>query len=447
MTKHLFLLVDTIVFFLLTWGILSLRHGGLAWPRFVNQLYVYIPIFLLTTFVLWVFSFYDVKLLRKRVIAYKRLIIAWAIALCGSASLIYFVTAWPNIHLPAPRRILIVILLAYFIYVYLLRRNYFKLDFAKRNVLIFGTSPTIAELVKGMHASRGYRIKAYENAPQDDKKYNLKNLDLVIVGSRLFRENPQAWDIVTRKFIAKGICVDTDFNAYEGIFQRISRESIEDSMWLLRGIGNRHENSMYNMLKRIMDLTLALFMLPFIVPLGCFIWVLIKMFDGGRPIFKQKRVGYFGKEFTIYKFRTITSKTQESRQETLTKTGPFLRRFRLDEIPQIFNVLRGDISLVGPRPLWVGEYTILNDHIPHHHIRSIAKPGITGWAQLNFKAPPNYKTKNGNQQLAESAAFDAAFKRFSYDVWYIKNHSIFLDIDILIKTGLRMFIKDSHVAS
>ena len=447
MTNRAFLLVDTLVFFLMTWGILTLRHGGLSWPGFRDQLYVFIPIFLLATFVLWLFSFYDVKLLRQRVIAYKRLVVAYIITLLGSASVIYFVTALPQIHLPTPRRVLIVILLAYFAYIYFLRRNYFKLDFAKRNVLIFGSSPTISELVKGMRASRGYRIKEYENAPQQDKKYNLKNIDLVIVGSKLFRENPQAWETITRKFIAKGACVDTDFNAYENVFQRVSRESVEDNMWLLRGIGNRRENSMYNMLKRAMDVGLSVCMLPFLLPLGCFIWLLVYLVDKGNPVFKQKRVGYFGKEFTIYKFRTITTKTQESDKETLTKTGSFLRRFRLDEIPQIINVLRGDISLVGPRPLWVGEYTILNEHIPHHHIRSIAKPGITGWAQLNFKAPPNYKTKNGNQQLAEQAAFDGAFTRFAYDVWYIKNHSIMLDIDILVKTGLRMFIKDSHVAS
>ena len=247
---------------------------------------------------------------------------------------------------------------------------------------------------------------------------------MVIVGSKLFRENPQAWDIITRQFIARGAYVDTDFNAFEQVSQRVSRESVEDSMWLLRGIGNRHQHSMYNMLKRVMDVSMALILLPILIPLGCFIWLLIRLLDKCDPVFAQKRVGYFGKEFTIYKFRTITPKTQESAQETLTKTGPFLRRFRLDEIPQIINVLKGDLSLVGPRPLWVGEYTILNDHIPNHHIRSITKPGITGWAQLNFKAPPNYKTRNGNKSLVEQASFDGAFTRFSYDVWYIKNASI-----------------------
>ncbi len=445
MTNRAFLLLDGAVFFLMTWGILSLRHRGLTWPQFRDQLYVYIPIFLLATFVLWLFSFYDAKLLRKRIIAYKRLIIAWIITLLGSASIIYFAYAFP-IHLPTPRRVLIVILFLYFAYIYAFRRNYFKLDFAKTNVLIFGSSPTITELVKLMRQSRGYRIKEKEEVPLSNKKYNLKHIDLVIVGSKLFRENPQAWEIITRQFIARGAYVDTDFNAFEYISQRVSRESVEDSMWLLRGIGNRHEHAMYNMLKRVMDVSLALIMLPILIPLGCFIWLLVQLIDQCNPIFTQKRIGYFGREFTMYKFRTITPTTQESEEETLTETGSLLRRFRLDEIPQIINVLKGELSLVGPRPLWVGEYTILNNHIPNHHIRSIAKPGITGWAQLNFKAPPNYKTKNGNKQLIEQSAFDGAFTRFSYDVWYIKNHSIMLDLEILVKTGLRMFIKDSHVA-
>ena len=446
MTGKLFFLIDAVAFFLITWGILNARHGGLTWPQFRDQLYVYIPIFLLASFLLWLFSFYDVKLMRKKIIAYKRIIIVWVLTLLGSASVIYFAYAIP-VHLPTPRRILIIILFLYFAYVYLLRRNYFKLDAAKTNVLIFGSSPTITELVKLMRESRGYRIKEKEDIPPSDKKYNLKHIDVIIVGSKLFRENPQAWDVVTQQFIARGAYVDTDFNAFDYVSQRISRESVEDSMWVLRGIGNRHENSMYNMLKRTLDLVLALVMLPFLVPLGCFIWLLIRVIDRCDPIFSQKRVGHFGKEFVMYKFRTITPTTQESEQETITKTGNFLRRFRLDEIPQIINVLKGELSFVGPRPLWVGEYALLNANIPNHHIRSIAKPGITGWAQLNFKAPPNYKTKNGNKDLIEKAAFDAAFTRFSYDVWYIKNHTIMLDIEIMVKTGLRMFIKDSHVAS
>ena len=117
----------------------------------------------------------------------------------------------------------------------------------------------------------------------------------------------------------------------------------------------------------------------------------------------------------------------------------------MDEIPQLINVLRGELSFVGPRPLWEGELTILNSNIPNHTIRTIVKPGITGWAQLNFKAPPNYKITDAQHPAAEPHAFDAAFTRFSYDVWYIKNRSLWLDIEIMIKTGIRAFIKDSYV--
>ena len=446
MNGKLFFITDTLAFFLITWITLYIRHGGLTWVKFRHQLWAFLPIFLFVSFVLWLFSFYDIKLLRKRVIAYKRLAVAFIITLIGSASMIYFVSALP-VQLPTPRRILIAILGIYFSYVYLFRRNYFKLDFAKTNVLFFGESATLTELIQEVKSSRGFCVRGQNPVPAPGNRYSLRNLDLVIIGSKLFKEHPQAWEVISRDFIAKGACVDTDFNAYERMLRRVSRESIADSTWLLRGIGNRREDVMYNMLKRTADMVLAICLLPILTPLGVLIWCLIRVIDGEKPLFTQKRVGLLGKEFHIYKFRTIISKTQETEKEQLTKTGPFLRRFRLDEIPQIINVLRGDISFVGPRPLWVGEWAILNNSIPNHAIRTIVKPGITGWAQLNFKAPPNYKTKNGQNELAERRAFEAAFTRFSYDVWYIKNRSIGLDVDILIKTGLRMFIKDTKVGA
>lgn len=282
--------------------------------------------------------------------------------------------------------------------------------------------------------------------PDSRTTYSLRNLDLVVISSGLFRQHPEAWPAVVKKFIAKGACVDTDFNVFEHIFRRVSRESIDDGMWLLRGIGNRRESAMYNMLKRSLDMTLAVGMLPFLLPLGGLIWLAIKLIDREEPLFKQKRVGYMGKSITVYKFRTIKQKNQESENEEITRMGALLRRFRLDEIPQIFNVLKGEISFVGPRPLWAGEWGILNQHIPNHSIRTIVKPGITGWAQLNFKAPPNYKIAFETSGRQSPQIFDGAFTRFSYDVWYIKNRSVLLDIEILVKTGIRMFIKDSNVA-
>ncbi len=376
-------------------------------------------------------------------IAYGRLVVAFVIALAGSASMIYFLVALP-VHIPTPRRILVAILGLYFAYLYLARRNYFKLDFAKTNLLLFGKSPTLTELARELKSSRGFCIRGQSEEPSATAHYSLSNLDLVVIGSKLFKQHPAAWEIISKKFIAKGACVDTDFNAYERVLRRASRESIEDSTWLLRGIGNRRQDYMYAMLKRVTDVLLALVLLPLLLPLGTLIWLFIRLVDREEPIFTQKRVGLLGTEFYIYKFRTISSETQESEHETLIRGGSFLCRFRLDEIPQILNVLRGEISFVGPRPLWVGEWSILNQSIPNHTIRTIVKPGITGWAQLNFKAPPNLKLQKNRQA---GSAFDAAFTRFSYDVWYIKNRSFMLDIGILVKTVLRIFIKDAKIES
>ena len=442
MNGKLFFLLDTFSFFLITWGTLYVRHGGLTWSNFCHQLVAFVPIFLFVTFVLWLFSFYDIKLLRKRAIAYKRLAIVFFITLIGSASVIYFVSALP-FSLPTPRRILIAILFLYTSYVYLLRRNYFKLDFAKTNLFFFGQSPTLDELIKEIKSSRGFCVRGHETAPIAGKHYNLHNLDSVIIGSKLFKNQPQAWDIISSQFISKGAVVDTDFNAYERVLRRVSRESIEDSIWLLRGIGNRRQQAIYSMLKRTLDLTIAICLLPFVLPLGVIIWLFIRLIDGYPPFFIQKRVGQLEQAIYVYKFRTIKPGGTE---DHITRCGKFLRRFRLDEIPQIINVLRGDISFVGPRPIWFNEHEFLKSHVPNHGLRTIIKPGITGWAQLNFKAPPTYfNFRNNAPENLDPQAFDAAFTRFSYDVWYIKNRSIGLDLDILIKTGLRMFIKDSKV--
>ena len=442
MNGKLFFLLDFVVFFAITYSAVYLRHGGITWLDFRHQLWTFVPIFLLAGFVLWLFSFYDVKLLRKQIIAYKRLVIAFIITFFGTAGVIYFVSALP-LHIPTPRRILIVILLAYFGYVYVFRRNYFKLDAAKINLLFLGDSPTLAELAKELKNSRGFRVRGQEPLPSTEKHYLLRNLDMIVIGSKLFREHPEAWNIVSSKFIAKGAVVDTDFNAHEQILRRVSRESIEDSTWLLRGIGNRRENAMYNMIKRVLDVVLAVCMLPFILPLGCFIWLFIRVIDGYPPLFIQKRVGQMEKPIYVYKFRTIKPGGTE---EHITRAGKILRRFRLDELPQVFNVLRGDISFVGPRPIWFNEHEFLKKYVPNHGLRTLVKPGITGWAQLNFKAPPTYfNFRNDAPENLDPHAFDAAFTRFSYDVWYIKNHSVSLDIDIMIKTGLRMFIKDSTI--
>jgi sugar transferase EpsL len=147
----------------------------------------------------------------------------------------------------------------------------------------------------------------------------------------------------------------------------------------------------------------------------------------GFPVFfKQKRPGLFGKPFYIYKFRTMIEKRDEEGKmlpgsQRLTKLGRFLRKYSLDELPQLFNVLKGDLSLVGPRPLLMEYLSIYTEEQKRRHE---VKPGITGWAQINGR---------------NAITWDEKFK---YDIWYVDNRTFWLDIKILFLTVKKVLFRE-----
>ena len=179
-------------------------------------------------------------------------------------------------------------------------------------------------------------------------------------------------------------------------------------------------------MKRIFDLIVSIILLLiFIIPILLIsIVVLISM---GSPIlFKQKRPGLHGKPFYIYKFRRMTNETDEHgnvlpTEQRITKLGKVLRKLSLDELPQLFNVLKGDISLVGPRPLLMEYLPLYNEEQARRHE---VKPGITGWAQVNGRNAITWE------------------ERFELDVWYVDNQSFWLDIKILLLTVLKVFKRE-----
>ncbi len=177
--------------------------------------------------------------------------------------------------------------------------------------------------------------------------------------------------------------------------------------------------------KRLIDIVFSGFALLILSPLMLTIAVAIRLTSPGKAIFRQERVGRAGKPFRIYKFRSmradaeedvghVWAKSDDSRQTSL---GKFLRRWSLDELPQFFNVLKGDMSLVGPRPEMSGLIDAFSESIPHYLARQRVKSGMTGWAQVNGL--------RGNTSLAD---------RVSYDRYYIENWSLALDIKIILKT-------------
>lgn len=178
-------------------------------------------------------------------------------------------------------------------------------------------------------------------------------------------------------------------------------------------------------LKSIFDFVLAFIVIIFLLPIFIIIWLLI-FFKLGRPVlFSQKRSGKNEILFNVYKFRTMTDKKDAEGNllpdnERLKPFGCFLRKTSLDELPQLFNVLKGDLSLIGPRPLLVDYLPLYNDFQRRRHE---VKPGITGWAQVNGRNTISWNEK------------------FKYDVYYVEHISFFLDLKILCKTIIKVFTR------
>ena len=177
-----------------------------------------------------------------------------------------------------------------------------------------------------------------------------------------------------------------------------------------------------NFIKPAIDFVLALVGFLFLSPV--FVLVAIGLFfaNDGKPFFFQFRPGKDGKIFKIIKFKTMTDKKDENGNllpdaDRLTKIGSFVRKTSLDEIPQLLNVIKGDMALVGPRPLLPQYLELYNDF---QRRRNEVKPGITGWAQVNGRNSISWE------------------KKFEYDVWYVDNVSFLLDIKILIMTVLKV---------
>lgn len=184
------------------------------------------------------------------------------------------------------------------------------------------------------------------------------------------------------------------------------------------------------MFKSIFDKTLALFLIILFSPIYIVVSLLI-FFKMGSPIlFRQKRPGYKEKIFGIYKFRTMTNERDEfgnllPDDKRLVGIGKFIRSTSLDELPQLFNVLKGDMSFVGPRPLLKEYLPLYNEKQKRRHD---VKPGITGWAQVNGRNAISWEQK------------------FDYDVWYVDNQSFWLDVKILWLTFLKV-VKRSDISS
>jgi sugar transferase (PEP-CTERM system associated) len=249
------------------------------------------------------------------------------------------------------------------------------------------------------------------------------NIDKIIVGIEEKRNNFPAKELL--KCRVNGIEVIDGNSFYEMLTGKLVVKAINPS-WLIFSEGF-HKSRTRRFLKRSVDLFLSFFGLVLFVPLIGLISLFIKIDSKGPVIFSQERIGQNRKIFRIHKFRSMVEDAEkisgpvwtQDQDNRITRVGKVIRKLRLDELPQLWNVLKGDMSFVGPRP--EREYFVkkLEELIPYYTERHTVKPGITGWAQISYRY---------------GASVDDAIEKLNYDLFYIKNMSFFMDLMIVLRT-------------
>jgi lipopolysaccharide/colanic/teichoic acid biosynthesis glycosyltransferase len=298
----------------------------------------------------------------------------------------------------------------------------------KQNAVIIGSGREIDDLIEEINKNNLYsftfvevlnieKIRTEELIPNLEKCIKEKQISIVIAD--IYNKNisavlPKLYDLIFSK-----IQFIDCYKLYEVIFEKTPLYLLNHG-WFAKHISLQNRFN-YDSLKRLADVVFSLIIGVISLIFYPFIYLAIKIDNGGKLIYLDKRVGQNNKIFNLIKFRSMVD--EQDGQKKISRVGNFLRKTRIDELPQLWNVLRGDMSLIGPRPEKIELTEVYNSQIPFYNIRNIVKPGLSGWAQL--------KQENHPHHLAD---LPATTEKLSYDLYYIKNRSFFLDLKIALQT-------------
>lgn len=314
------------------------------------------------------------------------------------------------------------------------------------SVLFIGDSAEMQELASVMQQNpgRGYRLAAWISPPAHAKDQypdtttydslkairpavSVHAIDVVVIAEHARSDAEVLREVYELLFWRVHITSLTSL--YEMLTGRIPPHTFSES-WFLDHL-QHGSHPVYDKARRGIDIIIGCILLLLLIALFPLIALAIRINSRGPVLFKQERVGMLGTTFSLYKFRSMYALSADGSAETdgvqfaqkddarITRVGSFLRKTRMDELPQAINLLKGDLSIIGPRPERPEIVTTLEGQMPYYTVRHIIKPGITGWAQIN-----QHYTDTLEQSL----------QKLQYDLYYIKNRSILLDLSIMLKT-------------
>lgn len=265
----------------------------------------------------------------------------------------------------------------------------------------------------------------FYHEPSDLKSLLQASWSGVILGSRIGTDRQLLSQLMQLRLQGTAIYTFADF--CEKFLEKIPPSLLEDDWFAFSSGFELLHHAFYARIKRFFDLTLSGFLILLLLPLMVSVGVAIVLESRGPVFYSQVRTGRQGRPFRVYKFRSMVQNAEaqgsprwaSQKDPRITRVGKLIRLTRIDELPQLWNVLRGDMSLIGPRPERPEFDMDLERIIPYYRTRYLLAPGITGWAQVKYPY---------------GASIQDAYEKLSYDLYYIKNYSLFLDLAITLKT-------------
>lgn len=291
--------------------------------------------------------------------------------------------------------------------------------------LFINVGGILQKLLEESHISKSHRIIKYDisiNKRSITSIIEKLKIGVIVIETSKIKEFP---DDIIREIIdlrTKGVIVYEAEEFYEVINKRIPIVKLEAKKYIGDDIFSIKQRIRHRLVKRAFDLAIVFFAFPFALPLTILGIILTLLSSRGGAFFSQERIGRKGKPFKIYKIRTMVINNggfTQANDSRITPIGKILRFTKIDELPQLYNVLIGDMSIIGPRPE-IPEYVEkCAEQMPFFKLRHMIKPGVTGWAQIHIpKATP-----------------EDNIKKLEYDLYYIKRYSLSLDIRIVLQTA------------
>jgi len=300
----------------------------------------------------------------------------------------------------------------------------------KKPLLVVGVNNQSLELAQFIEQNPqlGYELRyvmdlAKEGIQNVDQIIKQEKINTVIISPETYQA-PKVIDLFYRS-LENHVTFKNLSSFYEQVTNKVPLGAI-NQIWFLENLSEGGKKT-YEEIKRAFDIIFAVFMGIIISPFIPFIGLLIKLESSGTVFYRQRRYGQNGKTFEIIKFRTMSKDAEKEtgavwakeKDTRVTRLGRILRKTRVDELPQIWNILKGEMSFVGPRAERPEFHEDIKKEVPFYEERYIIKPGLTGWAQINYRY---------GSSMADTA------EKLQYDLYYIKNRSLVLDIGIILKT-------------